>query len=318
MNHNVITKSIATDDDMKKISSFARREMNRDEIYTFNVTLCTNEVDRDGEKFTVEALNELAPMFVGKTGISDHSMKSSDQRARIFETSVERDDTEKTADGEPLYRLNAKAYMLSNEQNQVLIDEIDAGIKKEVSVSCSMKNTVCSVCGADRRNGGCSHIKGKSYDDNMCFDILSGPTDAYEFSFVAVPAQRRAGVQKSFCFTDTAESGDIVKAIGTCDSDITITKSQAKKLSSYIDRLKEEAVLGENYKNELAKEVVSLFSKAFPQVDKRLFSSVAAVMTSKELLGIRDGMKGSAEKKAVPQLTQNKKTIQNDYSEFRI
>ncbi len=36
------------------------------------------------------------------------------------------------------------------------------------------------------------------YGEKLCFMELQEPTDAYEWSFVAVPAQRRAGVVKRF------------------------------------------------------------------------------------------------------------------------
>ena len=53
--------------------------------------------------------------------------------------------------GTPYYMLKAKAYMLKNEENKGFIDELDAGIKKEVSVSCSSKKATCSICGKDKR-----------------------------------------------------------------------------------------------------------------------------------------------------------------------
>lgn len=318
MQQCLISKSKATPDDLAKISTFARREMSEDELYIFNVALCNNDIDRDNECFSVNALKELAPMFVGKTGISDHSMRSADQRARIFDTWVERVDGEKTAGGEPLYRLMAKVYMLNNEQNASLIADIDAGIKKEVSVSCSMGSAVCSICGKDKRHEGCTHIAGKMYGDKMCFITLDDASDAYEFSFVAVPAQRDAGVTKSF---DTKEVNmeNIIKSICDSDSDVTITKSQAKQLSSYIDELRDEATLAEEYKNELGREVVSLFAKSFPNMDKSLFASITSVMTTKELIGFRDGMKKSNKSnRPAPQLVANNDKQGKDNSQFRI
>ena len=145
-----IQKCKTDDSDLQKINALARRELSADEIYVFNVTLCSNEVDRDYEKFSIESLKQLAPLFIGKTGISDHSMKSSDQKARIFDTYIEKQDGRFTVDGEPLCCLKAKAYMLNNVKNASLIEEIDAGIKKEVSVSCSMSSSKCSICGNDR------------------------------------------------------------------------------------------------------------------------------------------------------------------------
>lgn len=318
MTQGIILKSVATNEDLAKIQQFSRRELLPEEIYVFNVDLCNNDVDRDYEKFSVETLKQMAELFVGKTGIFDHSMKSADQTARIFDAFVEKVNGKKTADGEDFYSLKAKAYMLNNEQNRSLIDSIDAGIKKEVSVSCSVDKAYCSICSTDRKRAACEHRKGKMYGDRLCFNILTDATDAYEFSFVAVPAQREAGVTKSFSVKEEAEMQDIVKMISQGD-EITLSKSQTNELYSYIEGLKQEAELGEAYKKKLIKQVVDLFKSAFPKMDEALFVSVASVMTSKELLGFCDGMKKSLnESKIKPQLAVKAETKMNDYSDFKI
>lgn len=318
MTQGIIRKSVATNEDLAKIQQFSRRELLPEEIYVFNVDLCNNDIDRDFEKFSVETLEQMAKLFVGKTGIFDHSMKSSDQTARIFDAFVERINGKKTADGEDFYCLKAKAYMLNNEQNRSLIDSIDAGIKKEVSVSCSVDKAYCSICSTDRKRAACEHRKGRMYGDRLCFNILTDATDAYEFSFVAVPAQREAGVTKSFSLKEEAEMQDIVKMISQGD-ELTLSKSQTSELYSYIEGLKQEAELGEAYKKKLIKQVVELFKSAFPKMDEALFVSVASVMTSKELLGFCDGMKKSLnESKIKPQLAVKAETKMNDYSDFKI
>ncbi len=65
--------------DYEKIRKYTRRDFSEEELYIFSLTLCSNDIDRDYEKFSVPALKELAVLFLGKTGIRDHSMKSSDQ-----------------------------------------------------------------------------------------------------------------------------------------------------------------------------------------------------------------------------------------------
>jgi len=180
------------------INRFTRRAVTEGEVYAFPVVLCDNEIDRDGERFSVGALEKLAEMFVGKTGIFDHNPKGENQTARIYSCEVRNDEGRVTLSGEPYTYLYARAYMMRTEGNRDLITEIDGGIKKEVSVSCSVAKKVCSVCGADRRESGCGHIKGRSYGGKICADILDDPTDAYEWSFVAVPAQAEAGVTKRF------------------------------------------------------------------------------------------------------------------------
>ena len=159
--------------DLEAIGAFTRRAFAPEELYVFSVVLCNNDVDRDHEKFTRRALEKLGALFVGKTGIFDHSMKSGDQAARIYATAVVPVPGRKTADGEDLVTLQAKAYMVRTPGNAELITQIDGGIKKEVSVSCAMGSAVCSLCGADRRSGGCSHVPGRSYDGKVAFTVLS-------------------------------------------------------------------------------------------------------------------------------------------------
>ena len=49
-------------DDLVLINRLARRELTADEVYTFAVRLCDNDIDRDFERFdeaALEALGEL-------------------------------------------------------------------------------------------------------------------------------------------------------------------------------------------------------------------------------------------------------------------
>ncbi len=184
-------------DDIEKINKLTRREFTADELYIFPVKLCDNEIDRDGERFSDEALEELKTLFIGRTGIFDHDPCADNQKARVFDTEVV-SENETTSDGRPYKYLRAKAYMLRTAANQPLIDDIDAGIKKEVSVGCAARKKICSVCGANVFEQGCSHVKGRDYSGRICHHILDDIIDAYEFSFVAVPAQINAGVTKKY------------------------------------------------------------------------------------------------------------------------
>lgn len=161
----------------------------------FDVILCDNEVDRDGECFTKQALETLCRRFEGVTGIFDHDPKGSRQTARIFATELVEDPARRTAYGAAYTYLKACAYMIRTDSNQDLIREIDGGIKKEVSVSCAAKTSRCSVCGS---TGACAHEKGKVYGGSLCYRELEDISDVYEWSFVAVPAQVHAGVTKQY------------------------------------------------------------------------------------------------------------------------
>lgn len=187
--------SVPGDRQMEQINRFTRRELTKDEVYVFSLILCDNELDRDCECFPKASLEVLAGLFVGKTGVFDHSPKAKNQSARIFDAALE-ETGELTSLGERYCRLRAWAYMLRTQRNAELIQEIDGGIKKEVSVGCAVERVICSVCGADQKTAPCSHQKGTAYDGKLCYHLLEQPADAYEWSFVAVPAQVNAGVTK--------------------------------------------------------------------------------------------------------------------------
>ncbi len=186
------------DERLEKLNRFTRREHTAEEIYLFDVILCDNDIDRDLECFSETALEQMQKLFIGKTGIFDHDPRSSGQTARIFDTQIVQEPEKKTADGRPYVCLKAQAYMVRTQANADLIREIEGGIKKEVSVSCSAGRHICSVCGADRRESACGHVNGRTYGDKTCHTILEDIKDAYEWSFVAVPAQVKAGVTKHF------------------------------------------------------------------------------------------------------------------------
>ena len=193
-----LTPTQPTEKDIEKINSFARRKISQDELYTFSMILCGNDIDRDCEAFTKDALISMTKLFQGKTGIIDHKASSKNQIARIYKTSVVKSD-EKTLYGEDKYLLKAWAYMVKSPNTKDLILKIDAGIIKEVSVSCNIGKKVCSICNTPY-DGSCNHILGKKYDGAFCYIKLENPLDAYEWSFVAIPAQLDAGVTKHYKF----------------------------------------------------------------------------------------------------------------------
>ena len=184
--------------DIALINQYALAELQPEDVFCFSVVLCDNEVDRDLERFTDEALEALAALFVGKTGIKDHDWSAENQVARIYRAEVETTD-EKTSDGRVLRQLVGSVYMLRNETTRPLIEAIEGGITKEVSVGFAARRCSCSICGEPLGWLGCKngHEKGLEYDGEQCVGLLEDPTDAYEFSFVAVPAQPRAGVTKA-------------------------------------------------------------------------------------------------------------------------
>ncbi len=183
--------------------------------------------------------------------------------------------------------LKAYAYMVRTEANADLIREIEGGIKKEVSVSCAVADTICSICGnplGDREH--CVHNKGRWYGNQLCYGILQNPTDAYEWSFVAVPAQPKAGVVKGF----QVNSGATLKEF----------LSGRPELLSQLEQLEEESLLGRRYLAGLRKEVVHLGGLAEPGFDRAMRVRMAEKLGEEELLALKKGYEEQLEKKYPP------------------
>ena len=192
-----------TDDELKKINKFTLAPLKADEVFTFKLILGDNGLDdRNYEPFNLNALKDLKRLYVGKTMIKDHKRIADNQIARVYDTELQQDSSKLTGAGEIFTRLIAKCYMVKTEKNADLIAEIKAGIKKEVSTSCRPKHAYCSICGVDNMKNYCIHYWGKEYETQdgkkVCYFTLDGAKEAYEVSFVAVPAQPRAGTTKNY------------------------------------------------------------------------------------------------------------------------
>ena len=284
---NIATKAIdalaLSDEQLAKINKLTRRPLKREEVFVFSLILCDNEIDRDHERFTKASLETLREMFVGKTGVFDHSAKAKNQSARIFDATLE-DTGRLNSLGEPYCVLRAMAYMLRTRGNEELILEIDGGIKKEVSVGCAVERIVCSVCGADAKTAPCTHTKGTAYDGSICHYRLENPTDAYEWSFVAVPAQKGAGVTKKLSEVPTGPV-DITKLLET---------------SAQYAELREKAAAGEAYLAGLRGEVVRLCGLALPELSPAITGQLAKRMTLPELTEMRACLRKAASKALPP------------------
>ena len=247
------------------INAISRKKLTEEEVYTFAVRLCDNEVDRDGERFPTETLEELAPLFVGKSGIFDHQWSAAGQTARIYRTELVRDESVLTAAGDPLCYLKGYAYMLRTDSNKDLIAEIEGGIKKEVSVGCAVEEARCSICGENIHDRGrCAHEKCREYGGKLCWADLVHATDAYEWSFVAVPAQKNAGVMKS--------------------------------MRQDMERLEREAALGRKYIQQLKDEVVRLGGAAGLKLEQAVLKNIVQQLEEPELDALKKAFEDQVDK----------------------
>ena len=241
---------------LEDINRLSRASLSAEEVYVFSLCLCDNEVDRDQERFPEKTLEQLAPLFVGRSGLFDHQWSTRNQAARIYRTEVVRESW-MTEAGEPYCYLKGCAYLLRTEGNRELIAAIEGGIKKEVSVGCAVERSVCSICGEEFHT--CPHEKGAEYGGRRCWAELVGATDAYEWSFVAVPAQRNAGVMKHM-------------------------------------RMEQEAALGRKYLESLRGEVARLGGLAGLGLEHAVLRGIADKLGYDELLALKGALERQAER----------------------
>lgn len=261
------------------INQFSKTPLTEEQVYLFSVRLCDNEVDRDFECFDRTALEQLAGLFVGKTGIFDHSWSAQNQAARLYRTELMEEPGVVTMSGQPGCYLKGYAYMLRTEANEDLIAEIDAGIKKEVSVGCAVQRQVCSICGEDLKDGHCGHCKGSYYNGKLCFGLLQEATDAFEWSFVAVPAQKKAGVIKSL-----RNPGGETTLRGLLR---VLPDRRREAAEEELRELEREAALGRRYLAGLRQETVRLGLMAEKTLDAGVLNTIADKLEEPELLELK-------------------------------
>lgn len=208
-----------TDADLKKINKYTLSPVSADDVFIFKASIADNEQDdRNYMPFNLKSLQDLKKLYPGKTMLKDHRRMADNQIARIYDTELVQDANKQTELGELHTELIAKIYMIKTDSNKDLIAEIMGGIKKEVSTSTVPSKMICNICGTDNMKDYCRHWPGIEYtvedgsakgSKKRCKMLLSGAKEAYELSFVAVPAQPRAGTHKSIGFSKPIKDPDI-------------------------------------------------------------------------------------------------------------
>ena len=155
-----------------------------EEDFTFTIKLCDNRIDKDFERFSSDCLEQMIEMFVGK-----HGYVGENQVAKIVSVQAVESGDNQASSGERYTWLEAKATIPRIKENEKLIEQIEQGEKKDVSIGCSVKTRTCSICGDT--DGKCGHIPGREYDGKLCYMTLDDPQEVYEWAFVKKAEMRQ-------------------------------------------------------------------------------------------------------------------------------
>lgn len=143
--------------------------------YTFDAKLFDNELDKRFERFSASTLERIAKLCRGTFGVL-----GGQPVAEVLEARVVVEQNKKTKAGDPYQWVKARVKIPLTEKTSALVYEIEHGLRSEISISCSFRQRVCSICGVR----GCSHTPGKYYDGKLCYMELSDIDDVYEWGFV--------------------------------------------------------------------------------------------------------------------------------------
>ena len=116
-----LEKAELSEEELDLINQQTLRPLGAEEVFSFRLAACDNQVDRDGERFTQGALAGMAERYVGKPVLTDHSWSAGRQLARVYAAAVE------TAEG--AHRLVLRCYMVRTAQTTPAITAIEGGIR---------------------------------------------------------------------------------------------------------------------------------------------------------------------------------------------
>ena len=157
------------------IQQYLKNPVDINKCFVFKIKLCNNEVDRDFERFDVSTLKEFKNMYLGKSGII--TVDDVTSYPRIFRTWIKTSENHKTQDGDAYSELWAKAFLIQDSKNAKVIQAIQSKKYSEVSVACSIKRSVCNICGKEH----CWHPKGALYGGREVHRVLLDPSEVFEW-----------------------------------------------------------------------------------------------------------------------------------------
>lgn len=297
-----------SDEDIKLINKFTKRNLDKNEVYVFSAILCDNEIDSENEKFTIKSLEKLSQLFIGKTGIIRYNQGNQKQFAKIFSCKTQLT-KEQNSLGENYCKLIAKIYIPRNKSNEDLILEIDSGIKEKINIKCSVEKTICSICNENIKT--CIHKKNKKYNfcgsELSCYAILENPINVYEWSLDTTTSNNYSSDEFVKTFSRNMKKDESTENTIKKLKDV-VNKSGMQKIYKMIESLEDDVSIGRKYVSELRNDVIKHFSFLRPQIDNLSLKKMINVLSVDDLEKMKKRFSNSTMK---IQLFSSKKTNVN-------
>lgn len=252
-----------SNEDFELIKKFLKsEEITAEHIFVYPIRLCDTATDRDNEQFSLLALESIKTMIVGKAGIKNHDWNSNNIHSRIYKAEIEE------IDG--VMCLVGYAYTMDTEGNRELIEGIKSGLLQEVSIGFNATSYTMLESGV------------RQIDD---------VDDVYEWSFVAVPAQRQAGVIKSYEDNKDKEGvkdmtlEELQARVKELEAEVAIKSARVKeleeeKVQTVLENAIASALDGLEFANEKAEEIARQIAESGIKVSEDGVEGVDEVKTT--------------------------------------
>lgn len=234
---------------------YSNTELAPEDVLVFSLSSANIDTDRQNEKFSDSALNDMAGLSLDKAFLIDHKWETSSQVGKIFAAEAR--------DGQ----LFQKVYVLNDAMNDSITKNILAGIYNKVSVgfASNLKDMICDSC-TDKSiyDSACPHMPGATDEKgNKTTVTIKSVNDYFEVSLVPIPAQRDAGIRRR---SHTITS-DMVK---TFEETGKYFAESVKAISEVLDTLSEEEALEESATQDQSKNFDTIISSRLDLGDQQV------------------------------------------------
>jgi hypothetical protein len=265
-----------TSEQLARVNAFTHRTLTAEEVAVIPIKFVGDGLIEE-RLFAIEdkALEDLAGYAnSGVAFLLDHQWASWGGNnivfpfGRTFDAKVEKSRKEPGTPDSEQKALYGHIYIVKGKEiNGITTDTVIAsfedGTLSDVSVTFTVSEYVCSICGRDIWDSKCDHAPGKVYDGKRCYYVGKAPARLYELSGVWDGAYPSAKALSADGVESQYEEVTDIKAAKGCEL-LHVYNSQGfhtfKKrdkdspvITPQIDEVKAKEIAGENWQENIFK-----------------------------------------------------------------
>lgn len=269
-----------TPEQLARINQFAKTPLTEDQVYVFTAKMLgTNYIPKFKMKVTPNLLAKLAEDAKnGVALIADHSYDNIGNAitlpfGRTFDAHLQQDGDELALYADHYI---VRGLTIAGVSTDDIIAGIETGTIFDTSAGFIVTDQTCSICGLSYFNSPCPHIRGNSYDGQLCYTLANDGylmenslvfDGAYEGAGIVNLSQASASNTKSSAFIPLEDSTKTLP-----DSRVFYCFSNKTGFSGYVMKPTDQESKGDDHVNELeqAKQQLSAAQSVLASVREAL------------------------------------------------